>query len=268
VPCEDRAVWFKACAPVQAFEPRLSASLAERSPDLVAGVLAVDEARAWLLLEDAGAPIGVTGNPPEAWLELLPRYGELQIRETPYAAEHVDHGVPDLRLPGLPARYAELLTRDLPIDDDEVAALRAFEPRFGELCDELAAHGIPPTIQHDDLHMANVYVRNRAPLILDWGDSSIAHPFFSLVVPFRFLEERSGLAPGDPWFARLRAAYLEPWGSGLDAGLRLAERVGAFAHTFAWLRQRDHLEGRERVQFDERFPVVLGRALDQVREAR
>jgi hypothetical protein len=116
--------------------------------------------------------------------------------------------------------------------------------------------------------MANVYVRHGALLVLDWGDSSIAHPFFSLVVPFRFLEERSGLAPGDPWFARLRAAYLEPWGSGLDGVVRLAERVGAFAHTFAWLRQRDHLEGVERAQFDERFPLVLGRALDQVREAR
>jgi hypothetical protein len=43
-------------------------------------------------------------------------------------------------------------------------------------------------------------------LVLDWGDSSISHPFVSLVVTFRFLEEVNELPPGDPWFARLRDA--------------------------------------------------------------
>ena len=31
----------------------------------------------------------------------------------------------------------------------------------------------------------------------------------------RFLEQVNGLPPSDPWFTRLRDAYLEPWGSGL-----------------------------------------------------
>jgi hypothetical protein len=52
--------------------------------------------------------------------------------------------------------------------------------------------------------------------VLDWGDSSISHPFASLVVTFRFLEEVTKLSPGDPWFARLRDANLEPWGRDLD----------------------------------------------------
>jgi hypothetical protein len=227
----------------------------------VAGVLAHDEERAWILFEDAGLPIAVSGNPPDAWLDVLPRYAELQRGEVRHAGDHVEHGVPDLRLAALPARYDAMLREALPIEPDEVERLRSFAPRFAGLCDDLSGHGIPATIQHDDLHMANVYADRGRLRVLDWGDSSVAHPFFSLVVPFRFLEERNGLAPEDPWFDRLRAAYTEPWGQGLDDALRLAERVGRFAHVFAWLRQRSHLDEPSRADFDISFPLVLRRAV-------
>jgi hypothetical protein len=59
----------------------------------------------------------------------------------------------------------------------------------------------------------------------------------------------------------LRDAYLEPWGSGLSGAFALALRVGTFAHTFAWARQRDHLPENDRPDFDARFPIVLRRAL-------
>jgi hypothetical protein len=36
VPLADGVAWFKACAPVQAFEPRLTAELFARYPDRVA----------------------------------------------------------------------------------------------------------------------------------------------------------------------------------------------------------------------------------------
>jgi hypothetical protein len=99
--------------------------------------------------------------------------------------------------------------------------------------------------------------------VLDWGDSSISHPFASLVVTFRFLEEVTKLPPGDPWFARLRDAYQEPWGGGLEAVFALAMRVGTVAHAIAWLRQRDHLPAKERAEFDRWFRVVLRRAIAQ-----
>jgi len=255
--------WFKACAPVQAFEPRLSAELFARWPDRVAEVLARDEERRWLLLADAGTPIGAFGNPPEAWLEALPLYAELQRGEAEHAGEHLAHGVPDLRIATLPTRLEDLLRRALPLDVDEVCRLRRFAPRFAELCVELAAHDVPETVQHDDLHMANVYTEGERLRLLDWGDASISHPFASLVVTFRFLEEVARLVPGDPWFARLRDAYLEPWGRGHAAAFALAIRVGTFAHMFAWARQRDHLPEAARPEFDKSFAVVLRRAVAQ-----
>jgi hypothetical protein len=228
VPLADGVAWFKACAPVQAFEPRLTAELFARWPDRVATVLAHDEAV--------------------------------------HADEHLAHGVPDLRPAVLPARYEELLRRELPLERDEVDRLRRFAPRFAELCRELAAYDLPHTVQHDDLHGANVYADGDRLRVLDWGDSSIAHPFTSLVVTFRFLDEINKLQPADPWFARLRDAYLEPWGPGLADVFALAIRVGAFAHAFAWTRQRDHLQAGDRPAFDQWYPVVLRRAVARTLE--
>jgi hypothetical protein len=263
VPIAGGVTWFKACGRVQGFEPRLTAQLFARHPDFVAEVLAHHEQRAWLLLADAGTPIGILGNPPETWLALLPGYAELQREEAAQVDDHLAHGVPDLRVATLPSRYDELLQRELPLEPEEIDRLRAFAPRFAELCDELDAYDVPETVQHDDLHMSNVYAQGEQLRVLDWGDSSISHPFASLVVTFRFLEEVTELPPDDPWFARLRDAYLEPWGNGRTAAFALAIRVGTFAHTVAWARQRDHLAEQDRRKFDRTFAIVLRRALAQ-----
>jgi hypothetical protein len=266
VPLADRAAWFKACAPVQAFEPRLTAQLFARWPDRVAEVLGHDEERAWLLLADAGTPVRERGNPPEPWLVALPLYAELQRGEAAHTHDHLANGVPDLRVATLPARYEDLLQHDLPLKRDEIRLLREFAPRFAELCGELAAHDLPETVQHDDLHHANLYAQGERLRMLDWGDASISHPFASLVVTFRFLEEINKLSPSDPWFRRLRDAYLEPWGNGLAGTFALAIRLGTFAHAVAWTRQRDALPEEARPDFDRWYPVVLRRAVAQTLE--
>ena len=264
VPIADGNAWFKACAPSQAFEPALTAALFARWPDRVPDVLAHDDERAWLLLADGGTPISDQGNPPEAWLVALPLYAELQRGEAAHALEHLGVGVPDLRLPSLPARFEELLREDLPLQQEEISRLRVFAAPFTELCEELAANQLPDTIQHDDLHMKNIYERDGHLRILDWGDSSVSQPLASLVVTFRFLEEVTGLAPGDPWFGRLRDAYLEPWGRELAKAFPLALRVGTVAHAFGWVRVRRSLSGQARTDFDRGFSIVLRRALAQL----
>jgi hypothetical protein len=263
VPVAGGVIWFKACAQVQAFEPRLTAELYARWPDRVTEVLAVDEARRWLLLGDAGIAVGELGNPPEAWLEALPLYAELQKGETAHALDHVRHGVPDLRTAALPAGYERLLAGELPLATDDVNRLREYAPRFTELCAALAELDIQESIQHDDLHMANLYSDGGMLRVVDWGDSSIAHPFFSLVVTFRFLEEFNDLAPDDRWFRTLRDAYLEPWGRGLEETFDIAIRIGWFALAIARVRQRDALPPEARPDFNKEFANILRRALAQ-----
>ena len=81
---------------------------------------------------------------------------------------------------------------------------------------------------------------------------------------FCFLEERTGLRRHDRWFARLRDAYLEPWGQSLGDLFDLAVRVGSFAHTIAWARQREFLAPTELTTFDATFARVLRRGLDTI----
>jgi hypothetical protein len=169
VPLADGVAWFKACAPVQVFEPRLTAELFARWPDQVAEVLGHAQQRAWLLLADAGTPIRTFGNPPEAWLAALPLHAELQRGETVHTPDHLAHGVPDLCVVRLPARYEDLLRHELPLESSELGRLRRFATRFAELCGDLAAQNVPETLQHGDLHMGNVYSDGQHLRLLDWG---------------------------------------------------------------------------------------------------
>jgi hypothetical protein len=266
VPLDAGCAYFKACGPSQAFEPPLTAELANRWPDRVGEVLAVDPDERWLLLADAGTQLRLLGNSPEVWLRALPRYAELQLGEVAHSNAHLVDGVPDRRLRSWPASYSDLLQHDLPLTPAELSSLRQLAPRFEESCRELAAYAVPATLQHDDLHYNNLFVRDTSERVLDWGDSSISHPFASLVVTFRYLEEFNGLSPGDPWFDRLRQAYLEPWGADLAGAFPLALKLSSFAHAFGWLRQRETLTPAERSDFDTYFAVVLRRALRQFTE--
>ena len=258
---DGRRAWFKACRPVQGFEPRLTSELHRRWPGRVADVLAHDEPRAWLLTADAGKPIGWSSDAFPRWLELLPRYAELQIGEAAHVADHLAHGVPDLQLETLAERFSAMLAGDLPLRGHEVRALRALEPRFAERCVELATMQPAATVQHDDLHGRSVHDDGGTLRVLDWGDAAIGQPLFSLVRLDLSLTESVGAATRDRWFPRLRDAYLEPWGDGVRPAFGLAHRLGLVAHTLTWHRHRVAMAAEARPWFDALFAPVLRRAL-------
>ena len=56
------------------------------------------------------------------------------------------------------------------------------------------------------------------------------------------------------------------WGQGLVGTFELAMRVGTFAHTFAWTRQRDALPNSARPEFDTEYSMMLRRAVALTRE--
>jgi hypothetical protein len=208
-------------------------------------------------MADAGTPLRELGNPPDRWYELLPAVAQMQMGEMPFTADHLDAGVPDLRLGRIPERFEELFAVELPVTAVEVADLAATHRSLERWCADLDDAGIGATVQHDDLHMNNVYLGDGTLRVLDWGDASISHPFFSLFETFRFLSTVNGLGPDDPWFARLRDAYVEPWGPGLEEVFDLALRVAGFAHAIAWLDQREVLPASDRADFDIGFAEIL-----------
>jgi Phosphotransferase enzyme family len=244
VPTADEDLYLKQCAPVQAFEVPLTAALAARWPDRVPQVVAADPKRAWLLLRDGGTRLRESGD-VATFVRALELYGELQREETARVDELLALGVPDVRLPIVAAAYEPFFEQDHGLARDVVARLRALAPRFHELCAELEAFGLPDSIQHDDLHDGNVFVRDGRVAIFDWGDSSVAHPLWSLVKPLRDAGDR-GLDP-EP----LCAAHLVAWTTvepeeRLRAALRVAVPVGTFAYALQVRRLLDFLPAGER----------------------
>ena len=232
VPTSSGDLYFKASAPVQAFEVPLLERLVELYPDRLPPVLAFDSDRAWMLMRDAGTLIRElvkTRRDVHHWLTVVPLYAEVQIGAAPLADHLLDLGVPDLRLERLPNVFDELVAR-ADVTADERAALHSLRPRVVALREELMQDGIPATLQHNDLHYNNVLVRDGEYRIFDWGDSSISHPFQTMRITIAFLKWTLGIED-DEIDRRVRDAYLEPWSTygARDALLRsfaLARLVG------------------------------------------
>lgn len=186
----DGRLFFKANTPALAHEAAVVAVLSARRPDVVEPPLAVDAARGWLLLHDAGTSLRevvARERTVDRWLDVLRLYGGLQRACAPDVPALLAAGCPDLRLPFLPARLAELVDL-LAVDPaeglspHEVGLLREAVPRVEAWCAELDALGIPATIEHDDLHDGQVFLRGDRVSIVDWGDACVTHPFLSLAV--------------------------------------------------------------------------------------
>jgi hypothetical protein len=251
VPTSGGLLWMKAVQPMYAFEVPLTAWLANRWPSLTQEVVAADADRRWMLSRDAGTRLREAAERPAAdyWAELLPRYAELQMAA---AAER-----PALDAIDVPDRTLRTLARDLRATVDEPHTLLLGDPRgltreerdalrtrldvFDADCAQLAAVGIAETLQHDDLHDGNAFIRDDGYVVFDWGDCCISHPFHTLAVTLRALAHAHRLEPGGAQIRRLLDAYLEPWQAvATMAELReaadIARRTGTVGRAMAYRR--------------------------------
>ncbi len=48
------------------------------------------------------------------------------------------------------------------------------------MCEQLVQYHIPETLNHGDFHYGNVFVRGGRFSFIDWGDSCVSQPFYSL----------------------------------------------------------------------------------------
>lgn len=242
-------VYFKAPAPPY-YEAPLTQALANWRPDCTVPVLAIDLERGWLLSAEAGITLRAaspTADQVEHWVKLLPFYVEFQIEMAPRVTELLAFGMYDRRPANLPVLYAELLRADenlrvgleFGLTPEEYRRLDALRPQLTDWCAELAACGLPDTLTHEELHDANVLVHGDRYIFTDWADSSVAHPFFTMLVTIRAAAHRLKLAEDGPEMARLRDAYLEPWTRfaprpQLLAVYHLAYRLAMLNRSLSW----------------------------------
>jgi hypothetical protein len=180
VPTSSGPVWFKANASEFLHEVLVVERVSDRVPARVPPLLGRDLDRGWMLMGDAGErlrEVVVEEQSLERWHDVLEGAADVARALEPDVDDLLRAGVPDHRLSTLVDRYAELVQR---ID---------VEPRFvsatsyvRDLVDELASYAVTETLQHDDLHDGQVFVKDGRNLIMDWGDAVISHPLFTLSV--------------------------------------------------------------------------------------
>jgi Phosphotransferase enzyme family len=267
-PTKAGTVWLKANGPGTSFEPRLVHELARLSR-LVPAPLALDTERAWALLPDGGDRLrDRLGAEPRygEWEQVLSAYAELQRAATQEVDRLVFLGVPEVRPEALPELLDGLLAdRKVTdgLDQGDLDRLRALQEPYAQWCRELAAGGVPATIQHDDLHDGNVLCSADGFRVIDWGDTAIAHPFSTLLVTLRSIAHRWELVPDDPGLLRLRDAYLEPWtadhsSEDLRRLAALAVAVAPVGRALAWRRALIGVDGDARAEWWPSVPGWLG----------
>jgi hypothetical protein len=271
VPTRGGPLYFKANHDALRHEAAIVELLSARRPDFVPPPLALDLDRGWMLMADAGLRLRelVEGERSlDPWLKLLPLYAELQLEASDAVSELVALGTPDMRLDVLPAKFDRLLDEvsgleDMPSGVVERARDRASS--VGEMSEALHRYGIPETIQHDDLNDGQAYVLDGRPLLLDWGDACVSHPFFSMSVALEGviawgLDDEENSVDTAPF----RDAYLRPFadrlGRSMDelqAACRIAIRLG-----WACRAVNGHVRGIDPTPTARRLEMFLAGRVD------
>jgi aminoglycoside phosphotransferase (APT) family kinase protein len=272
VPTNAGMLYFKASSSIFAHETALTDYLARFRPENSPDLLAVDLKRHWMLMRDAGTPlrqfIRVEKN-IALWTEVLPPYVKLQKDMAERTTQFLALGVMDRRLEKLPAMFenliadksAMLIDQEESLTSEEYSRLKKSVPDFERRCEKLASYRIPETIHHDDFHDANIFVQDGKIIFTDWEESAITHPFFTLVVMMRGIDNSMGM-DFSPESEQVRDMYLGYWTSyasmeELRSIARLAQSVGYINRALTWKLSLDNMPEERKSEYTLAVPSYL-----------
>jgi phosphotransferase family enzyme len=275
VPSNEGTLFFKATAPETVYESALTQKLSGWFPDCMPELIVVDTTRGWMLMRDGGEQLRVSIRPVQdikPWEPVITRYAELQLGLAEHVFEILASGIPDHRPAALPVLYTQLLADEasLMIDQEkgltsaEFQQLKDLTPRFNQICADLAAFGIPDSVNHGDFHDGNVLLKNGRITFFDWGDASVTLPFVSLRTFFVSIEIALKLDDYafTPEMSSLLNRYLEPWQrfasqEVLLKAYRLSKPAASISKALAWHQTISRLDGSLREEYAWIVPEVL-----------
>jgi hypothetical protein len=239
-------VWLKAPGDGARYEIPLLTLLAELDVPATPRPLAADDGLGLALIPDGGPTMRAAHGgraPADVVADYLVVYAQAQRALEPHVERLVAAGARDLRPERLPAALdatIEVLARERPparLSPEAAARLRSVAPAYADACAELAGSGIAPTLNHDDLHDNNVLAAG--PVVIDWGDSCVSHPFGTMLATLNSVMAHHGLDPDDPALQRIADAYTEAWTDVADRStlrrqVQLCQRVGPLTRSLSY----------------------------------
>ena len=212
------AVWFKAVGAHNSREFPITLALAKLCPAQLPTILASkSEWRAWLAADASGVCLRTTCA-PHLWEDAAANLAQLQILSVSTSGVMRSAGARDLASASLRLQAESFFSY--------VASSQALRPEASvptlvseEIEDiksavqnsllHLEAIDLPDTIGHMDLNPGNIFSTDRGCVFLDWAESYVGNPFFSL--EYLLQHFRQAASPGVLEEDRFRKAYFAPW---------------------------------------------------------
>ncbi len=228
IPTSEGVRYLKASSALFAHEPAITAWLAGVAPALVPGVLAIDEARACLLM-DALPHAEPALTIEQERVATCTAMARLQVAVAGRDEELRATGAPERGLASTGRELAEMLRTGITagqLDGRRRRELESGLDRALALLEELAACGLPDVLVHGDLYPANVVVAADGAVVFDWSDACVGHPVLDLAHLCTATPRTA--RPELDWDAPWVQAYLKPWREGcaestLHRALELAD---------------------------------------------
>lgn len=269
VETETHRYYLKQNCELQAFEAALVAELAALVPDRVVPVVAVDAGRGLLLTPDQGQVLGdsTADDDLDLWGRVVAAGAALQREVASASASLAGCGLtaipPEEAAAYLARRVDELGAlpegdpRRLPADD--AAALRAHLPVVRAWAEQVAALGLPVTLNHNDLHENNVFRVGEELRFFDFADALLTEPLGALLIPLNMLAGRLEAGPDDPRLRRVADAALEVWSdlapaAELRAALPAALQLARLGRVESWARCCASMTPEELAEWGDTVP--------------
>lgn len=212
-------VFLKKVPPKLSLELTIIKLLSEEFDAHVPHVIAYNHDEHCFLMYDAGISLNEyfkTHFYPDVLIDASQANTDLQMKIYNKISLFLDYGVSDWRLDKLPILYHDLVVDEKTLIDDgitpeELKKLRTLTPKLQSICEKLSRYHIKDTFGHSDFHDKNILVdpKTHKTTIIDLGEVSITHPFFSLLNCLHMARERFKLS--DEVYYEIENASLQPW---------------------------------------------------------
>jgi Phosphotransferase enzyme family len=209
-PTDGPDLFLKSVFPPFHAEPILTRLLADRFPESVPAVVAVEPDEGWLIVEDIGSAwVGdvAEAERPAALGRGATALVAIQRAIAPDAGAlrtMLDAGAPHRPLAGLEAALAAAIGPDgFGVGDGGLEPNRARRvlEALAAAVDRVEAVGLPESVVHGDFHSGNAALVDDRIVIIDWSDAAISSPAIDLVTWLAWSGDRQAeiAAATDAW---------------------------------------------------------------------
>ncbi|SFL91524.1 Phosphotransferase enzyme family protein [Gracilibacillus orientalis] len=203
--------YFKAVPKTFAHEALVHRYISGQYPSYVPEIIAINENRNWYIMSEIQGDLLGKSKEIEHWQKAVHRIIDIQKNSYIHKKRLQKLGCPERPLVEVLNNYLEQSLEGL-VDSNYISkanytVLKQSIPSMLSLVHQLDDSYLPKALDHGDLFGGNIIVQNGQPIIYDWSDSSLTHPFLSVVV---ILEEISEIFSNNQSNSLLES-YIKEW---------------------------------------------------------